>query len=377
MDIIDESTKQTEATETRQISPQSQASNANSEILRRYRQQLAKDPRNVSLLNEVGLAAEEVGDNDRARWAYKRAIRLDPGYEQSYRNLGLLYRKEGREGPAVEALRKYMQWTGEEVALLVTPAEAGEAAEAEAIEPQIGLEELPIYARLDQVWTEMGLTPAEAMMLLDPENSDGLQMMQNTLIDLVARGVLEADPRQRIGRGEAYGQTNLTPHEALFAKYFSRISDYVDVDKLVRAALAELDDDGDAYKAAYVRRSLLQKGYMQSETKRVAGVVPVQQVAPSKKGAQARNRLQRLLKEADRQLARSLANNPDQANAYVEQGGPALLLMDAYPSHHFKRWHQMLTRMGLGPAMRQLRSEARKSNLGAYVDDILSLLLGE
>jgi hypothetical protein len=90
----------------------------------------------------------------------------------------------------------------------------------------------------------------------------------------------------------------------------------------------------------------------------------------------ARNRLQRLLKEADRQLARSLANNPGQADAYVEQGGPALLLMDNYPSHHFKRWHEMLTRMGLGPTIERLRSKARRSELGTFFDDILQSILG-
>ncbi len=35
------------------------------EILQNYRQLLAKDPRNVTLLNEVGLAAEAAGDGAR------------------------------------------------------------------------------------------------------------------------------------------------------------------------------------------------------------------------------------------------------------------------------------------------------------------------
>jgi hypothetical protein len=90
----------------------------------------------------------------------------------------------------------------------------------------------------------------------------------------------------------------------------------------------------------------------------------------------ARSRLQRLLSEADRQLARSLANDPEQANAYVDKGGPALLLMDAYPSRHFKRWHQMLTRMGFGPTIERLRGQANKSTLGAYIEETLKALLG-
>ncbi|MGD2079454.1 MAG: tetratricopeptide repeat protein, partial [Chloroflexota bacterium] len=167
------------------------------EILQGLRQRLAKDPRNVALLNDVGLAAEQVGDFDRARWAYKRAIRLDPGYKQSYRNLGLLYRREGREGPAMEALEKYIQWAGEDAELEIVEATASRSDQESETEAGISLADTPIYARLNQVWDEMGLTPAEAMMLLDPESSDGLQMLQYTLLDLVARGVLEADKKSR------------------------------------------------------------------------------------------------------------------------------------------------------------------------------------
>lgn len=344
------------------------------EILHEYRQRLVQDPRNVSLLNEVGRAAENVGDIDRALWAYKRAIRLDPGYAVSYRNLGLLYREEGREEQAVLALQKYVQLGGKDAELPRAQQESVQADDKDGAGRARSVPDSPIYARLNQVWDEMGLTPAEALLLLDPENSNGLKMMQYTLLDLVARGVLEADSRLRIGRGEAYGKSDLAPHEAVFAKYFSRISDYVDLDKLARAALAELDGDGDAYKAAYVRRSLLRKGFMELETKRIAGFLPVQYAVPNRKGTLARNRLQRLLSEANRQLARSMANDPQQANAYVEKGGPAFLLMDGYPSLHFQRWHEMLTRMGFGPAIEKLSSKARKSTLGAYVEDILKAL---
>jgi hypothetical protein len=362
------------------------------EILRDYRQRLIQDPRNVSLLNEVGRAAENAGDINRAFWAYKRAIRLDPGYAESYRNLSLLYQQEGREEQAEHALQKYGQLGGKVAGLppvrqktvqahdkhrTVQVREGngvGTARDRPGAVPSPSVADSPIYARLNQVWDEMGLTPAEAMLLLDPAKSNGLKMMQYTLLDLVARGVLEADSRLRIGRGEAFGKSDLAPHEAIFAKYFSRISDYVDLDKLALAALAELDDDGDAYKAAYVRVSLLRKGFMELGTKRVAGVLPVRTAVLSRKGTVARTRLQRLLSEADRQLARSLADNPQQANAYVDKGGPALLLMDEYPSRQFKRWNEMLTRMGFGPAIEKLKGRARKSTLGGYVEDLLRVL---
>ncbi|MGD8584509.1 MAG: tetratricopeptide repeat protein [Chloroflexota bacterium] len=376
MDTVEEANNEADAREARLDSQTSLNDPQYKEILHQYRQRLVKDPRNVSLLNEVGLAAEMVGDIDRALWAYKRAIRLEPDYAESYRNLGLLYRREGREEQAAHALQQYVRWAGDEADLSLAQQKTGQVEDKRGIETVRSVDESPVYARLSQVWDEMGLTPAEAMLLLDPENSSGLKMMQYTLLDLIAKGVLEADSRQKIGRGEGYGKSDLAPHEALLAKYFSRISDYVDVDKLARAALAELDDDGDAYKAAYVRAALLRKGFVELETKRIAGFLPVQVAVPSKKGALARNRLQRLLSEADRQLARSLADDPQQANAYVEKGGPALLLMDGYPSRHFKRWHEILTRIGFGPTITKLRGKARQSTLGAYAEDILKTLLG-
>ncbi len=345
------------------------------ETLQQFRLQLSKDPRNVKLLNQVGQAAERVGDIDRALWAYKRAIRLDPGHAESFRNLGLLYRQEGREGPAAAALQQYIQQAGDDVELPAMPKTPSEV-DGDGLEAKADPVESPILTRLATVWDEMDLTPAEAMFLLDPQNSDGLKMMQYTLLDLVARNIFRTDERLRVGRGAAYGESDLTPHEALFAKYFAHINDYIDVDKLARAALAELDDDGTVFKSLFVRRSLLRKGYLVMETKRIAGLLPIQQAVPSKRAALTRNRLQRLLKEANRHLARSLANNPQQVNAYFDQGGPAFLLMDAYPSRHFEQWHAILSRIGFGPTIDRLSKKTRQSSLGAYVEDILKLLLG-
>jgi tetratricopeptide (TPR) repeat protein len=396
MDTIDQTGGEPKAAGNLTADPEAAELAVNEEILQQRRKQLAKDPRNVALLNELGQAAENAGDADRAVWAFKRAIRLDPDYAPSYRNLGLLYRGQGREEQAVETLQQYARRAGPGAQLPVemagvverkpagttgakAPAQQATVRQGRETAPKIArqVDETPIYNQLDKVWNELGLTPAEAMMLLDPENSNGISMMQTTLFDLVARGVLEADERLRIGRGEQYGKTALAPHEALFAKYFSRISDYVDVDKLARAALVELNNNSEVFKTAYVRGSLVKKGYLVPATRRIAGILPVPYAALSKKGAMARNRLQHLLVEADRHLARTLATDPQQASAYVDRGGPALLLVDGYPSQKFKQWHEMLTRMGFGPAMTKLKGKAQKSSLVAYIDDMLKALLGE
>ena len=373
MDITDDPHAKEKVAE----SPEPDELAARRETLKKYRQLLAKDPRNVTLLNELAAAAEKAGEIDRARWAYKRAIRLEPDYAPSYLGLGLLYRREGREGPASEALQKYIQWAGdvdELPAAMDTLEELVGTARAERSE---FYEEAPGSSKLNRAWEELDLTPAEALMLLEPDEMNGGQMMQYTLLDLIARGVLEADAGQRIGRGKRYDEAELSVHEALFAKYFSRISDYVDVEKLARAALAELGDRSDLFKDAYVRQSLLQKGLVELQTRRFMGLVPLEEAVLSSKGIRARNQLKRLLKETDNQMTRALASDPASANAYLDNGGPPLLLLDQYHISSFREWHETLTRMGLGPTVYRLGARARRSELGPYIDEALKLLLGD
>ena len=283
MDSTDDRQLKESVTELRE--PDEQA--ASREALQKYRQLLAKDPRNVTLLNELAVAAEKAGEMERARWAYKRAIRLEPDYAPSYLGLGLLYRREGREGPASEALQKYIQWADDVDELPAALDALEELAGTDRVERSEIHQEAPGSSKLKRDWEELGLTPAEALMLLEPDDINGRQMMQYTLLDLIARGVLESDGGLRIGRGEHFEGAELSPHEALFAKYFSRISDYVDVDKLARAALAELGDRSDVFKDAYVRQSLLQKGYLELQTRRVMGLVPVEGSCAKQQGHQS------------------------------------------------------------------------------------------
>ncbi|HSG15171.1 MAG TPA: hypothetical protein VLE70_02465 [Anaerolineae bacterium] len=347
------------------------------ELVKKYRQLLVKDPRNVTLLNDLATAAEEAGEIDRARWAYKRAIRLEPDYAPSYLGLGLLYRREGREGPASDALQKYIQWADDVDELPAALDALENMAGTDQVERSEMLEAAPGRSKLSRAWEELGLTPAEALMLLKPDDVNGGQMMQYTLLDLIARGVLEVDERLRVGRGEHFKGAELSPHEALFAKYFSQISDYVDVDKLAQAALAELGDRSDVFKGAYVRQSLLQKGYLQLQSRRAMGLLPVEEAVPSSKGIRARNRLKRLLKETDNQMTRALVGDPASASAYLEEGGPALLLLDQYDISSFQKWHETLARMGLGPTVDRLGARARRSELGPYIEEALKLLLGD
>jgi len=190
------------------------------ELLRERRLVLAKDPRYVRLLNEVGEAAEAAGDIDRAIWAYKRAVRLDPHYAVSYRDLGQLYEKLDRKDLAREALQNYLNYAGgdADIELMLTSLfdDAGDDAEQIAKSAQ----QSAISKKQARKWEELGLTPGEAIYLLDPDNADGQEMMRYTLLDMIARGILELDDRYGVGRGEEYGSTELRSHEMLLPGSF-------------------------------------------------------------------------------------------------------------------------------------------------------------
>lgn len=329
------------------------------EMLAGYRRAVAKDPRNVELLNELGRAAESAGDTIRARWAYKRAMRLEPDYAASYLNLAHLDRTEGRIEQAISGLQEYISLSGRNGDVESVVAELREMMGQGEADHTTPCAEAPGCDELAEAWEELGLTPAEAMVLLEPEETNGRRMMSYTLLDLTMRGVLEFGEGNTVGRGENYDESRLRPHEALFAKYFARYDEFVDLDRLTRAAAGELHNRFETFESVYVRQSLVQKGYMNRETRRILFLIPVQQFVLTPKGRQAQERLKRLMKRTNRQVQQAIKRRPDQAKAYLSGGGPPILLLEEYPTAYFREWEQRLNRMGFGPAITRLRQLAQ------------------
>ncbi len=345
-------------------------------LLQERRLALVKDPRNVYLLTEVGESAEASGDLERAYWAYKRAIRLDPSFPDPYRHLGQLYEKEGRTKQAVAALQNYLRYAGEDAD--IEPA-------MQSLRSMLGDEdedtseicaESPACKQLTRKWNELDLTPGEAIYLLDPDNSDGQEMMRYTLLDMIMKGVLELDEHYGVGRGEKFGASELKPHEVVFAKYFSRYRDMIDLNRLAQTVALELDNRFDLYKNNYVRRVLVEKGYIQKEPQRVGGVIPVQRYVLSDKGIRASNQLKRLLKKAGMQMDGAVKTNPQQANAFIAEGGPAILLMESYPPGYFQEWLKTLDRIGLGPAIQKTKSRLLNASSSEIVDELIKSIFG-
>ncbi len=347
------------------------------EALLQLRKAVYEDPRNVDLLNQLGLTAEAAGDLERARWAYRRAIRLQPHTAEAYINLGRLYGREGRKKTAVTTLQDGLKNSSDESEQARFYELLQDLQDGEALKEPSESALKPGGSTLSRAWQELGLTPAEAMYLTDPENSSGQQMLRYTLLDLATRGVLEVTDNYRVGRGEQYLDSQIRPHEAVFAKYFTHFDDYIDMQRLSRTVSAELKNRYDLFKNEYVRESLLEKGLLKAETRKILGIIPVQEYQLTSKGIRARNKAKQLLKRADNQLSATVKSNPEQADAYISEGGPSLLLLEEYPPGLFQEWRDKLVYMGFGPTIDRVRAKAPSSTGIDWLDDIVKTILNQ
>jgi tetratricopeptide (TPR) repeat protein len=74
----------------------------------RVQHDLALNPGNPLILNNLGNALLALDRREEANEAYQRAIAADPAYPKPYCNLAVLYQLEGRSGEAIEAYRLYL-----------------------------------------------------------------------------------------------------------------------------------------------------------------------------------------------------------------------------------------------------------------------------
>ena len=73
---------------------------------RHYEQALAGAPGSPSLLNNLGYSRYLAGNAKGAIAAFREALLADPNYQLAWRNLGLVYTREGRYTDAVDAFAK-------------------------------------------------------------------------------------------------------------------------------------------------------------------------------------------------------------------------------------------------------------------------------
>jgi Flp pilus assembly protein TadD len=76
------------------------------EAARVYRKMLEADPRNASVLNELGLSLHYQGKSDEAVETLRKATALDPKLQRAWLSLGFTLKSAGRGAEARAALEK-------------------------------------------------------------------------------------------------------------------------------------------------------------------------------------------------------------------------------------------------------------------------------
>jgi hypothetical protein len=294
-----------------------------------------------------------------------------------------LRREEAAQAPVKES-RHFREFEGDNQA--PAGSEVSEAAGELMIKPP-ALEQTALSApdvpqdiinpAITRPMTALGLTPAEALLLLDPEGSKAQEMLRYTALDLVNKQVLEVNDSGQIGRGQNYDTADLARHERILANYFAHFNLDIDLAHYADAILARLDNRTSTYKASYVRQVLLEKGYMRVENDRWLGFIPVRRYTLTQEGVKVIHQLKRQLKNSQSQLRRLMRRDPELARAYLAEAGPALLLLDNYSEADFQEWRQMLDELGFGEyAGGNLAASVSRRSQG-LVDAIIKYLIGE
>lgn len=223
------------------------------------------------------------------------------------------------------------------VELTTTPAQVEHApAQPPAIKPK------PTSQAITGPLTELGLTPAEALMLLDPDGSDSQAMLRYTTMDLVNRGILQLDHAGNLSRGEKYNQEELKPHEKLLARIFERYEYGLDLTRYTNVIVARLDRQTNNYKLSYVRDLLLRKGYMTVEEGRLLGFLPIRKYVLTPDGVRLAHELKRRLQTAQIQIKRLMRSDPELARTFIQEAGLAMIMLDEYSVESISDYPRLL-----------------------------------
>lgn len=161
-------------------------------------------------------------------------------------------------------------------------------------------------------WIIMGIrsyldfTPAESIMLLDPQNADEKKMISLTFTDLLLRDIIKiegiedsnivfSEKRIRIVRGENYSKIPMRPHE-------SAITDCVPIQDIWPRDLAMeiFRNNGSpwCYKVNLLESPLYESGYLKKEERKFLFIIPYYKYLLSDKGMIVSNRIRNLLERA-------------------------------------------------------------------------------
>ena len=76
------------------------------EAVKAYSELLKDDPKNARMLNQLGIAYQELGDTNQSERSYKKAVHADKTYVSAINNLGALEYSKNHYGKAIKYYRK-------------------------------------------------------------------------------------------------------------------------------------------------------------------------------------------------------------------------------------------------------------------------------
>jgi tetratricopeptide (TPR) repeat protein len=77
--------------------------------IKKYRQEIERDPRNAQAHNNLGIALRAKGELDAALQSFRRAIQLEPNFSQAHLNLGTVLQAKGEVLVAIQSFRRAIQ----------------------------------------------------------------------------------------------------------------------------------------------------------------------------------------------------------------------------------------------------------------------------
>lgn len=196
----------------------------------------------------------------------------------------------------------------------------------------------------------MNLTPAESLMLLDPDRPDGKKLLKLTFADLLLNGVIKASVREEthmlfkrkriyIRRDRIAPEFVIKPHERVILE---RIHGTERLDRLARSVFQSVGSLN-KYAQDYVRRPLLERGYFKTEETKRLLVIRQTKYLLSDKGLEAQKRIEDLLKEGE-SLSTWVKDDPARARAYLSVCGPNVLLLEQYDLKAIEQWSREIAR---------------------------------
>jgi hypothetical protein len=202
----------------------------------------------------------------------------------------------------------------------------------------------------------LNLTPAESLMILDPKKSSGKEMMRLTLMDLLLKKVLRADVQQlkkgkiikkdvketHVRKGEAFDKVKLKSHEGAFCNPLN-MTDSMELTEMAKT-IHEHVKGFNGYKNNYIREPLSERGFFSKEKKKRL-LIPYTKYELSKKGLEARDRMQSLISEGEDHFEEWMGKDMARARAYLSVCGANIFLLANLDFETMKKWMQELSKL--------------------------------